>query len=300
MNRRFQYDQRSDHGWARLVCALLMVAPLAGGPALAQQVFAPTAATGLGLIAAELPFQAMRQLGIEYGVRVVAVAPGGPAATSGLRPGDVLISLQGRPVYSVQRLAWLVAATPGEELSVELLRGGERVALTVASAVRRPPAAGPSAGPGYLGVLLQEMNPELRAVFGAPAELGVLIVELQGDGPALAAGLRVGDVVLRIDRKSVARISDLRRAVDFFGPGAEVELEVVRDGERKTITVTLTAGPSRPSAPLYGYHYFEGPPLLPLPDPEAFRAPLEELLREWEQWLRDLAEPPGRGGSRML
>jgi putative serine protease PepD len=83
----------------------------------------------------------------------------------------------------------------------------------------------------YLGIAMEE------------DEGGVRVAEVREGTPADRAGVRAGDVVLRAGGERIARATDLRRAVDARKPGDELELELRRDGERHTVTVTLGERP---------------------------------------------------------
>jgi putative serine protease PepD len=74
---------------------------------------------------------------------------------------------------------------------------------------------------------------------------GAAIQEAISGGPARAAGLRAGDVIVRIDGRSVDEPDDVSDAVAARRPGDEVEVEVIRDGEPRTITVELGRRPQR-------------------------------------------------------
>jgi serine protease Do len=92
---------------------------------------------------------------------------------------------------------------------------------------------------GQMGVLVQDMTPALaRAMEGAP-EQGVLVSEVQEGSPAEKAGLRRGDVLVRVDGESVTTASQLRNKVALRGAGAEVKLQAWRDGKTREFTVRL-------------------------------------------------------------
>jgi putative serine protease PepD len=79
----------------------------------------------------------------------------------------------------------------------------------------------------------------------APAPQGAAIQALLPGGPAEREGLRAGDVVVRIDGQPVDEPEDVSDAVAAHRPGDRIEVEVMRDGERRTITVELAKRPQR-------------------------------------------------------
>ena len=95
---------------------------------------------------------------------------------------------------------------------------------------------GPRALPGgaRLGVLLDG-----RA--SSPGRSGARVRRVEPGSPAEAAGLEAGDVIVSIAGEPVAGPADVVRAVGARRPGQTVEVEVLRDGERRTLSVTLAA-----------------------------------------------------------
>jgi membrane-associated protease RseP (regulator of RpoE activity) len=92
---------------------------------------------------------------------------------------------------------------------------------------------------GFIGVRPLEMTPELRVHYGAPREAGVLIGQVDADGPAGKAGLQVGDIVTAADGEKIESASDLSRAVRDKKEGQTVKLDIVRDKARTTISVAV-------------------------------------------------------------
>lgn len=96
---------------------------------------------------------------------------------------------------------------------------------------------------GWLGVVTEDLSPAMRAALGI--ERGVLVAEVLEDGPAGKAGIRTGDVVLRLDDEVIAGGDDLRAAVRVRA-GKSVSVAVWRQGETRSVKVTLgTRDPSR-------------------------------------------------------
>ncbi len=162
----------------------------------------------------------------------------------------------------------------------------------------QPPTGGIPPGPGapgsYLGVQLQAMTDELREVFKVPAGQGVIIVKVAEDSPAAKAGLQVGDVIARMGDKTIADSADVQRGLEFYEPGETVAFEIIRNATPQTISVVL-AEPPIAEAPSAGAGQPPAPPFR-LPDPKVWREPLEdlmqEMLRQWEELLRELEKAP--------
>jgi serine protease Do len=92
---------------------------------------------------------------------------------------------------------------------------------------------------GWLGVTVQPVTPRLAEGLELPRDDGALIGSVVDGGPAARAGLKSGDVIVGINGESVATSRELAWRVSQTDPGTEVELNVVREGERRAITVEL-------------------------------------------------------------
>ncbi|MFN9943540.1 MAG: PDZ domain-containing protein, partial [bacterium] len=92
---------------------------------------------------------------------------------------------------------------------------------------------------GWLGVRLQPVTPDMvGAIAGLESPEGALVTDVP-EGPALDAGVQIGDVILSFDGNPVPDRSELVRMVGDAAAGDVVPLEILRDGERMTLTVTL-------------------------------------------------------------
>lgn len=92
---------------------------------------------------------------------------------------------------------------------------------------------------GYLGVQIQDLSEQLGEYFKVKKGNGVLVSEVVKDSPAEKAGLKAGDVIIKVDDKDVSNTSELTQVVRGYKPESEVNIVVVRDGKNKTLTATL-------------------------------------------------------------
>jgi len=92
---------------------------------------------------------------------------------------------------------------------------------------------------GYLGVQIGEVTPELARKFGVEAGIGALVAEVLDDGPAAKAGVKAGDVILRVGEQKVSDARHLRMHVAGLKPGSEVELAVHRDGREERLRLAI-------------------------------------------------------------
>lgn len=92
---------------------------------------------------------------------------------------------------------------------------------------------------GYLGIVIQPVTAELAPAFGLSEATGILVGDLSGDGPAAAAGIQRGDVIVSLDGEPVRDVASFRNRVAMIKPETQVTLEVLRDGTRKTVPITI-------------------------------------------------------------
>jgi serine protease Do len=92
---------------------------------------------------------------------------------------------------------------------------------------------------GYLGVMIQSITPALAQQFDLKDSNGALIGDVVSGGPADKAGLKPGDVVVEFNGKKVSDSRHLQLAVAETKPGSSAPVEVLRDGNKKTLTVTV-------------------------------------------------------------
>ena len=287
-------------GLRRASAAILFLLATAG--LASAQPFPPTAPGALprglvlGLVADEVSFAALDRLQLPYGVRVGNVIPDSPAQRAGLRPEDILLEFDGMPVFSASRLRWLLKAAAGREaVAIQYYRGGERLTTHVdldvtRSAVR--PDSGTNSGSfpaAYLGVSFQPLTAGLREAFSVPDEIGVLIADVHPDSPAASAGLRPGDVIVKMGRRTIHDPSDVHRVVDYFEPGEPIAVELIREGRRQSVSVALGESSKEPQRQ-QGSDPRAGPE--PLFDP-AWWEEIEEFAQHWKDFFeRWENEPP--------
>jgi serine protease Do len=96
---------------------------------------------------------------------------------------------------------------------------------------------------GWLGVVIQEVNKDLAESFGLEKPAGALVAQIQEGGPAAKGGLQVGDVILSMNGQPIVMSADLPHLVGALKAGAKANLEVIREGKRKNVELTVGAIP---------------------------------------------------------
>ena len=92
---------------------------------------------------------------------------------------------------------------------------------------------------GFMGILPQELTPDMAKAFGMPNGRGVAVAQVEPDSPALKAGLKIGDVITAINGNSVDDVNAFRLQIAGFAPGTTVHLKVARSGQTLDVPVTL-------------------------------------------------------------
>lgn len=92
---------------------------------------------------------------------------------------------------------------------------------------------------GYLGLAVQALNVELAEAFGLDRHEGVVVVEVEPDSAADAAGVRSGDVIVRVGDRAIRRITDFHSQAAVIFIGQDVDMEVLRDGRPQRTTLKI-------------------------------------------------------------
>jgi serine protease Do len=102
---------------------------------------------------------------------------------------------------------------------------------------------------GWMGVTIQAVTEELAETYGLDDSKGAIVSSVTEDSPAEDAGIEPEDVILGADGREIGDNGDLSRYIASKAPGTEVELDVLRDGRRQRISITLGTFPEDPRAP---------------------------------------------------
>jgi serine protease Do len=106
---------------------------------------------------------------------------------------------------------------------------------------------------GWLGVSIQNISPELAKSFGLKDRKGALVADVLKDGPAEAAGLKRGDVIVKFNGQDIPDVHSLPTIVASVEPGKDVPVTVQREGKQQTVQVKVgklpAERPERAEAP---------------------------------------------------
>jgi S1-C subfamily serine protease len=224
------------------------------------------------------------------GVQVLGVSPSGPAQAAGLKAGDVIVSVDGRPLKKTadassarQLVDYMRGVKPGQTVKVDYLRDGKRMTASLVATQAMPPMAmlmreRMMLPPGMEGMMpgmmdfmgfghafgaleLASVTPKLGQYFGT--DKGLLVVRAPTEGDFR---LEDGDVILAIDGRVPENPGHAYRILGSYQPGEKVTFDVLRSRKRMTVEATMPKagefGPphARPLQPRL-------PPPAPVPPP---------------------------------
>jgi serine protease Do len=189
------------------------------------------------------------QLERDHGAVLADVVPGSPAAQSGLRPGDLVLALDGKAIENGRQFhVGLYRRVAGDVVTVDILRDGKTLKVPIAMSERSDPLGGLSASIdprqnlvprlGILGVTLDRQIAELL-----PAQRvrsGVVVAStVAGAIDSRDGGLAAGDIVYAINRAPIAGLAELRLALQALKVGDAVVLQLERRGELMFLAFTV-------------------------------------------------------------
>ena len=203
---------------------------------ITAQTISPLMAKGLGLSR-------------DWGVILADVTPGGPADDAGLRIGDIVLSMDGKPMENGRQLRVnIYQRRVGDRAAMEILRDAETLTVTVEVAARRdhPNRFAGMVQPDLnlvpqLGILGIDLDSELSRMFaGLRRVRGVIVAARAREAqPWQGQGLLPGDVIYSVNRLDVASLTELKAAIARYYPGDPIVLQVERQGELRYVTLEV-------------------------------------------------------------
>jgi serine protease Do len=173
------------------------------------------------------------QLSLENTNQIKDVIPGTPAGEGGLMPGDVVVSIGGLPVVDADSLVMSVNAfAPGEPISVRARRNGVEIEKTVV--LSKLPIKGEVIATNrplsWRGIRVDfvSINPNVQYgpdILKAMAQGGVLVIEVQPGSAAADAGIKVGQIIVRIEGQPIKTPADFANAVEGIRGSVSLTIE---------------------------------------------------------------------------
>ena len=230
----------------------------------------------------------------DSGVEVTDMDHDAPAAKAGVKVGDVILTYNNQKVESAEQLRRLIHETPaGRMVQLGISRNGQLQTLSVTLGSRKgmiavfpKPARMGTPGNGFFdnppdmnmnllqassksGLLVENLSPQLGDFLGVKNGMGVLVRSVEKGSPAEFAGLKAGDVIVRVEKETVADMGDWHRLT--HRRNGKTMLGVVRDKHDQNFFIEFSS--SRDSS------YLEMPEI----NADSINMQLSELNPEFER-----------------
>ncbi len=208
------------------------------------------------------------------GTAIANVDHDGPAFRAGMKSGDIVTGFNGKPVSGPEQFASLIqSSAPGSTVTLTVWRGGHSQEMKVKLGDWKQMAMAPPTPPnppmssvgtmaalppmaampafdvrGYTpllarsGILVEPLSTQLGEFFGVAPNEGVLVRSVDKGSPGAAAGLKAGDVIVKVNSETIHDMQDWKRALK--AQSGKLSLFIVRDKRQQTLQMSVPASTS--------------------------------------------------------
>nr|MBN2277405.1 PDZ domain-containing protein [candidate division Zixibacteria bacterium] len=250
-----------------ILLAFFLALPLFSSAALATEN--PGAWLGIYTQTIDNNLKEAFNLDTDHGVVIKMLIPDSPADKAGLKQGDIILSFDGEKLADADQLiAAMKQHKDGDKVTLDIFRKGKekQVEIVLGRRLDQDKAdqlyqwyglnnlpktysksykfSNSSMADTYIGVNLQDLGPQLAEYFGVGDGTGALIAEVIPESPAEKAGLKAGDVIVKIDGNLVGELSDVQQAVWEKEKGDKIKLTVLRDKKEQEFSLEVDESPA--------------------------------------------------------
>ena len=258
---------------ALLILAIASILVVSSRTAHAREQDRPRAKAWLGVSIRDVPEKGAKEnkLADESGAYVMEVVERSPADSAGIEEKDIIVEFGQDKVDDANGLMKAVGKSKvGDKVNVVFLRKGEKknVQVVLAKFPRRreaPPAVDNLfhrmrifADRSAQGMQLMELNDQLGEYFGVTNGAGILVEKIKRGSSAEKAGIKAGDVLLKIGKRTIDDVEDVSKALSKYDEGDKVDVEVLRKGSNKICPLEIEEDRDNSSFEFFGHESRSG------------------------------------------
>jgi len=178
------------------------------------------------------------------GVLVTEVFPGDPADLAGIKPKDIILSVNGKAVDSARQLTGMIAdISVGDTIKIKINRNGKPQTIDVKIAKREETKifgrSTQEKEQAQLGIQVSEITPETARRFNLKDTAGVIVVGVDPESKAAEAGLQMHDIIREINHKNITSVSDFNKTINDIPEGETINL-FIRRMNRGFLVIKIT------------------------------------------------------------
>ncbi len=167
------------------------------------------------------------------GVLVTEVFPGDPAEEAGIKPKDIILSVNGKKVENTRELSKLIAGTiVGDTVKIKVLRNGIEKNFEIKIVKREADKIAsftPLKGNEYeLGIRVSELTPEIARHFNITEAGGVIVIGVESESQGMEAGVRVGDIIKEINHQPIKTVKYYKNEIKKLKKGDSIQMFIKR------------------------------------------------------------------------
>jgi type II secretory pathway component PulC len=270
----------------------------------------------VGIAFAELDEGTKKQSGIKSGVVITKVVGQSPAEDAGLKVGDIILEFDGREVIDVMEMRHILQGLKEPRpVLIKIVRDGKTLthSLIPEKNYKNKDDIEPDdekgkkdqsrsqetvtrnlTSPKKIGAQVSEIDQNMASYFQVKAHSGLLITEIEANGPADAAGLKTGDIITIVNGQSVQSRKEMQVILDELKTNEPAEIKLIRHGKEAKFSLTpekfqADAQTPRPA----GTRAQEGDQ-----DRERQRQLRQQILEKYQEELKQLREEMESGTDR--